>query len=182
MKFITILTLALAISLTSCNNAQKQGQEKEVAAAKAAEVLTPEKVCADGAKMVGQEIEIKGTVTHVCRHAGKKCSLVGENQDLFVQVMAGKKIGSFSADLVGSEIMVKGIVKENRITKETIAQQEEAVKAAAEKAEKADNKEVKKHCSHSMHNVNKMKQWMADNAKEYYPIYFIEGISFEVVE
>ena len=182
MKFIPVLTLALAISLTSCNSEKKQNQANEAATEIVAKVLTPEQVSADGAKLVDQEIEIKGTVTHVCKHAGRKCSIVGENDDVFVQVMAGKKIGSFSADLIGSSIIVKGIVKERRITKETIAEQEAAVKEAAAKAEKANNAEGKKHCSHSMHNVNTMKQWMTDHAKDYYPIYFVEGISFKVAE
>ena len=182
--YFSIVALALAMTLGSCKNTQKQSQTTEAPKEQVTEakVLTPETLMKDGAKLIDQNITIKGTVTHICKHGGKKCSIMGENPETFIQVMAGEKIGSFPTDLIGSNILVKGIVKERRITKEDVVKQEEALKAASEKAEKAENAEGKKHCSHSMHNVSKMKQWMTDNNKEYYPIYFVQGISFENVK
>ena len=181
MKFyLSVVTLALAMTLGSCKNNQKQNQTTETPTEQVkAQVITPEILMKDGAKLIDQNITIQGTITHVCKHGGKKCSIMGEDPEAFVQVMAGEKIGSFSAELIGTKILVKGIAKERRITKEDIAMQEEALKATSEKTE---NKEVKKHCSHSMHNVNKMTQWMTDNNKEYYPIYFVQGVSFETVK
>ena len=180
-KLFTFLTLAVALSFASCQGNQKKAQAEEAVAEVKSEavVLTPEKVIADGATLVGQEVEIKGTVNHVCRHGGKKCRLAGTTEGAWIQVMARGEIKEFAKELIGTEIVVKGTVKERQITKEMVAEQEKSVKEAMDKAE---NDEAKAHCSSSMGNVEKMKQWMADNNKDYYAVYFVEGVSFEKVQ
>lgn len=186
-RLFTLCTLALAFTFASCQGSQKKAQAEEKTAEVKVEttVVTPEKVMNEGASLVNQEVFIEGTVTHVCRHGGKKCSLAGTTEGAFVQIMARGEISKFEDALIGTAIKVKGTVKERRVTKEMVAEQEKEAQTAMEKAEKSDaenKKEVKAHCSHSMHNVNKMKQWMTDNNKEYYPIYFVEGVSFEKVQ
>ena len=180
-KFFTLVALMLAFSFASCQGNQNKAQEEtvETKAQVQTTVTTPEKVMSDGASLVNQEVEIKGTVNHVCRHGGKKCRLAGTTEGAWVQVMARGEIKQFDKELIGSEIVVKGIVKERKITKEMVEEQEKSVKEAMNKAE---NKEEKAHCSSSMGNVEKMKQWMADNNKDYYAVYFVEGTSFEKVQ
>ena len=186
-RLFTLCTLALAFTLASCQGNQKKAQTEETAAEvkTATAIVTPEKVMNEGASLVNQEVFIEGTVTHVCRHGGKKCSLAGTTEGAFVQIMARGEIAKFEDELIGTAIKVKGTVKERRITKEMVAEQEKATQETMDQAEKSDaeNKnEVKAHCSHSMHNINTMKQWMTDNNKEYYPVYFVEGVSFEKVQ
>ena len=174
-RLFTLVTLMLALSFASCQGNQKKAQnESTETAAKTVTVLTPDKVLADAASLVGQEIEIKGTVDHVCRHGGKKCKMSANGST--IKIMAGGEIKEFDKALIGTEIIVKGTVTENKITKEMIAEQETALKEAAAKAEK---EEVKEHCSSSMQNVEAMKQWMTDNNKDYYPVYVISGTSFK---
>lgn len=182
-KIISILTLTLAISLTSCQHSAKNAPDPAAETTQTAKitdsVLTPESLMEQGKNLVDQTVEIKGKVAHVCKHAGKKCSIVGENPDLSIQVMAGGEIERFTPDMIGSEIKVKGTVKERKITKDILADQEKALDAAKKGAK---TEEAEKHCSHSMHNLNLMKKWMSDNQMDYYPIYYIEGTSFEFVE
>lgn len=179
-RLFTFLTLAMALTLVSCQGSQKKAQAEESQAEVKAEatVITPETVMAEGATLVGQEVSVKGTVNHVCRHGGKKCRLAGTTEGAWIQVMARGEIKEFAKELIGSEIIVKGTVKERKITKEMVAEQENATKAAMEKTE---TKEAKAHCSSSMGNVEKMKRWMADNNKDYYAVYFVEGVSYEAV-
>ena len=180
-NLFTFLTVAVALTFASCQGNQKKAQADEAVAEVKSEavVLTPEKVIADGANLVGQEVEIEGTVDHVCHHGGKKCRLAGTTEGAWIQVMARGEIKEFSQDLVGTAIVVKGTVKERQITKEMVAEQEKATQEAMDKAE---NKEAKAHCSSSMGNVAKMKQWMVDNNKDFYPVYFVEGVSFKAVQ
>lgn len=182
-KIFSVLTLALAISLTSCQNSAKNAQDATAETTQTAEaadsVLTPEGLMEQGKNLIDKTIVIEGEVAHVCKHAGKKCSIVGENPDLSIQVMAGGEIERFTPDMIGSEIKVKGTVKERKITKDILADQEKALDAAKKGAK---TEEAEKHCSHSMHNLNLMKEWMSDNQMDYYPIYYIEGTSFEFVE
>ena len=180
-RLFTFLSLALALTFASCQGGQKKSQAEDAKAEVKAQtvVITPEQVMKDGATLVGQEVQIKGTVNHVCRHGGKKCRLAGTTEGAWIQVMARGEIKEFAKELIGSEIVVKGTVKERKITKEMVAEQENAAKAAMDKAE---TKEAKEHCSSSMGNVEKMKQWMADNNKDYYSVYFVDGVSFEKVQ
>ena len=187
-KLLTLFTLMLALSFSSCQNKQqtteKEGTEKSCCSSQSEakiekKAFTPEKLMAEGASLVGQQIKIQGTVSHVCKHGGKKCFLTSEDSEAGVQVMAGGDIAAFDKELIGSDIVVKGTVKERRVTKDQIAEQENALKEAVKKA---DSKEKSEHCSHSMQNVDKMKQWITDNSKDYYPVYFVEGISYEVVK
>lgn len=180
-KLFTLVAMMLAISFTSCQGNQKKTQEETVETKNQVEVtvVTPEKVMSDGASLVDQEVEIKGTVNHVCQHGGKKCRLAGTTDGAWVQIIARGGIKEFDKELIGSDIVVKGTVKERKITKEMVAEQE---KAAQEAMDKAENAEAQEHCSSSLGNVAKMKQWMADNNKDYYSVYFVEGVSFEKVQ
>ena len=173
--------MALALTLASCQGNQKKAQAEEAQAEVKSEaaVVTPEKVMEEGATLVGQEVMVKGTVNHVCHHGGKKCRLAGTTEGAWIQVMARGEIKEFAQDLVGTEIIVKGTVKERKITKEMVEGQEKAAKEAMAKAE---TNEAKQHCSSSMGNVEKMKQWMADNNKDHYSVFFVEGVSFEKVQ
>ena len=174
-RLFTLFTMVLALSFASCQGNQKKAQSEGTETATKAEVavMTPDKVLAEAANLVGQEVSIKGTVDHVCRHGGKKCKISANGATL--KIMAGGDIKVFDKELIGSEIIVKGIVKENKMTKEMIAEQEKALKDTAAKAEKA---EAKEHCSQSMQGLEAMKKWMADNNKDYYPIYVIAGTSY----
>lgn len=180
-RLFTFLTVAIALTFASCQGNQKKTQTEDVKSEVKTEaaVVTPEKVMEEGATLIDQEVLIKGTVNHVCHHGGKKCRLAGTTEGAWVQVMARGEISAFEQELVGSDIIVKGTVKERRITKEMVEEQEKAVQEAMNNAE---NKEAKAHCSSSMGNVAKMKQWMADNNKDYYSVYFVEGVSFEKVQ
>ena len=175
----------LALSFSSCQNkqqaAQEEGTEKSCCSSQTkaeTKAFTPEKLMAEGASLVNKEVLVQGTVSHVCKHAGKKCFLT-DDSEASVQVMAGGDIAAFDKELVGTDIVVKGIVKERRITKDQIAEQESALK---ETVKKAESEEKCSHCSKSLDQLSQMKQWMADNSKDYYPVYFMEGISYEAVK
>ncbi|MCM0718010.1 OB-fold nucleic acid binding domain-containing protein [Parabacteroides sp. W1-Q-101] len=179
------LSLCLAFCLTACNSNNKQTtqqEEKSCCAASAskaiADAYTPEKLMKEGNSLVDKEVAVKGFVTHVCKHAGKKCFLSGEDgSDMSVQVMAGGDIASFDKELIGSEIEVKGILQEHRITKEVIGKQEASVKEEMEK----EGCEMER-CDAVMKNVNQMKEWMADKGKDYYPVYYVNATHYEVVK
>lgn len=61
--------------------------------------------------LVGQEVEIKGMVTHVCKHGGKKLFIMADDPDVQVKITTGEDIASFPPELEGSKIWVKGVVE-----------------------------------------------------------------------
>jgi len=128
---------------------------------------------------VGKEVKVHGRINHVCRHSGKKCFIVNEQGDLSIQIIAGGDITSFDKELVGSEIEVVGIINERRIEKEQIDQNEQDAK---EKMQNEESEESHKHCDAMLNNVKQMREWMKKNNKEYYAIYYIESLKYEVVK
>jgi len=59
------------------------------------------------------------------------------------------------------------------LTQEYIADIEKGLQERIEGGESVES------CSSEMENVEKMLKWMIDNNKDYYAIYYMEGLSFE---
>ena len=59
-------------------------------------------------EMLGQLIQIEGTVNHVCKHGGKKMFIGGEN----VKIIVSETIAAFDPVLEGSEVIITGYVRE----------------------------------------------------------------------
>ncbi len=139
---------------------------------------TPEEIMKNGASLVGQTVEVRGKVSHVCQQSWRKCFVTGEDQSKTIQVLAGGDIEKFGADLVKQRINAKGVVKEYRVPREAIEKQEAAAKAEMEKEDCTDMK----NCEHAMSNAQGMKQWMDEHHTDYYPIYYVEGVHYDVVK
>ncbi|PID88081.1 MAG: hypothetical protein CSB06_02085 [Bacteroidia bacterium] len=185
-KFAFILIAAAFLTWTSaCNEeADKQSEEQtteeqvqteENATANAA--LEVEALLKDAASKVDKEISVTGYVTHTCKHSGRRCFIVGENPEEALRIEATEIPEGFKAELVGSKIIAKGILREKRMTKEEIEEKEAHL-----------NEELKEedgsaeHCHAGIAKMQKMKDWMKANEKDYYPIYFVDGTAYEVTE
>jgi hypothetical protein len=59
---------------------------------------------------VGKTIAVEGKVVHVCTHSGKKLFIVGENPDVRLFIQAGENMPKFPMDLLGSTVVVEGLV------------------------------------------------------------------------
>ncbi len=184
-KLLTLAALLLAFSFSACQNKQQstseEGEKKSCCASAAAQTevktFTPEALLTNGASLVDLEVELQGTIAHVCSHGGRKCFLAGDKPGMRIQVMAGGDIKAFDKKQIGQEIRVKGIVKEHRIQKEAIENQEKSV---TEEMSQEGCTEMER-CKSVMSNVKQMKQWMADNEKDYYPVYYVDGQHYDVV-
>ncbi len=121
-------------------------------------------------------IKLTGVVTHTCKHSGKRCFLANIDGNETIRIEANGKITGFNQELVGSTITVTGILKERRLTKEYIDQWEE--KLNEKTAEEDGSAET---CAAENNNIKKMRQWMKKHGKNYYSIFFMEGIDYDVV-
>lgn len=92
-----------------------------------------------------------------------------------MRVEAKGNIGGFNRELIGSEVIIKGILKEDRITEEYLNE----IETKFAKANKNANGE---HCDTETKNINSMRKWMKENNKDYYSIYYLEGQDYEVVQ
>jgi len=130
--------------------------------------------------VVDQELDntvtVVGYVTHTCKHSGRKCFIVGESQKVTFQVMAGGEIESFNRELEGSKLAITGIIKEERLSQEYIDEVEGKVNL---KEQAGTSHEA---CESERNNIKSMREWMKEHNKDYYAIYYMEGIKFEVLE
>lgn len=165
----------VALLLFACNTNKQKSANTDSETTKT-ESVSVDNLLAKADQLVDKTVKVKGHVTHTCKHSGKRCFLVGDNEKFTVRVEAGGKITGFNRDLVGNTIEVEGILKERRLSKEYIDQMEHEVQ---EKVKEDGSAET---CATEINNINDMRAWMKANNKDHYAIYFVEGLNYEVVE
>ncbi len=170
-----VVFMALVVLSAACQTKTKTNNAEQNEAA--TQSLVVEQLLANAETMVDTEITVQGHVTHTCKHSGKRCFIVGDNPELSIRVEAGGQIKGFNRELVGNTIAVTGALKERRLSEEYLTQWEEKVKL---KEAKEDG--TAETCAAEMSNISNMRQWMEEHNKNYYSIYYINGVSYEVVD
>lgn len=179
MKKLVFITLASCL-LLSCGNKSNDGAAGNAAEAtkseQATKVYALDDLLKSAGQLVGETVKVKGHVTHTCKHSGKRCFIVGENENVTMRVEAKGNIGGFNKELVGSELEITGVLKERRLTQEEIAQLEKDTNTRM--AEEDGSEES---CQAELSNISRMKEWMAANNKNYYSIYYMDGEDYETL-
>ena len=173
----TILALAITLVMVSCGLQQTKKetatQETKTEQAAAA-TYTLDALLESAATLVDKKVVVVGSITHTCKHSGRRCFIVGEDPNTTFRVEAKGEIGGFNRELIGSELAITGILRERRLTKEYIKQYEEQVR------EKEDGSAES--CGAEINNILAMRDWMKKNNKDYFSTYYMDGESFNVVE
>lgn len=181
MKKIMLLAY-MAICLVSCTSKNTENKGSDADSTSVAQVsdlamYSLDSLLAEADQLVNKKVIVKGSVTHTCKHSGKRCFIVGDNENVSMRVEAKGNIGGFNRELVGSELAITGVLKERRLTKEYIDQYEKDVN---EKKVKEDGSAET--CQAELANISEMRDWMKKNNKDYYAIYYLDGEEFSVVE
>lgn len=136
-----------------------------------AATLTVAEITAKTSEYVGKTISITGTVVHVCKHGGKRLFMVGEDSKERFKVTAGTSVGSFDVKLEGSDVVVTGLVEEQRVDEAFLNSWEEEITAETkpevgheghdqgEKEEDNEGDQKKK--------IEAMRKKLVDSGKEY---------------
>ena len=182
MKKIIILLVAIA-TLSACDNASNTSKDEQALNESKVEFVALKDLQAKGADFVDQEIQTKGIVDHVCRHSGKKILLVAD--DVSVHVMAEER---YDENLVGKEILINAIVKEDRTDEATLLQiEEDAINSHKHsEGEENDTEEdiaaAEARQERMIAYVNTMRDSLKNANKEYFSEYYLEFISTEEVK
>jgi hypothetical protein len=167
-----LLVLVIAAALCSCNSTPKKTANAEVNKdQKISTALSVDDLLHSADKKVNETVEVIGVVNHVCQHSGRRCFLKGAD-GAGLKIEASGELKGFNKEIVGMIIKVKGVLKEQRISKDEIAKI-----TAAQKVEEEDG-----HCDTESNNVIKMRYWMKKNGKDYYAFYYVDGTEYEVVK
>jgi hypothetical protein len=175
------LFAVLAVAFFSCSGNKKTELVAEnagttVAATEQLPVFDLDSLLKAADRELDKNVKVTGYVTHTCKHSGKRCFIVGESQTVSMRVEAKGDIGGFNRELVGSKIEVSGILKERRLTEEYIAEMEKDVELKKKEDGAAES------CAAELSNIAGMRKWMKDNGKDYYSIYYMDGLNFSVLE
>lgn len=169
--------LIIIAGLTACNQANKTQNNSVTEQTEKSEqntaVITVDEMLDAASQYVDKEVTFKGFVTHTCSHSGKRCFLQGD-KDITIRVEAKGKIGGFNRELIGNQIAVTGTLKEKRLTEAEINDMEKVIE---EKSLKDDGSEES--CDTERANVQEMRDWMKANNKDYFAIYYVDGLSYE---
>ena len=140
-----LLWVAGAMLMTACSQSGNKG-DGSLQASDKQEVITAtvEELLAQPAEYENKQIAVSGMVTHVCRHGGQKCFVLGQDGETQIRIVPGGDIDEFKIDMEGSTISFTGtfkILDANQATEmaeENEAQAEHAVEMAHSEAEQAD--------------------------------------------
>jgi cytochrome c-type biogenesis protein CcmE len=165
-KYLFLLVVSFAI--VSCNSNKNNNKS---------DVFTVPSLLEKAEGLVDKEVKITGLVDHVCSHSGRRCFLVDSVADKSIKIEAAGDIESFDKALIGSNLVVTGILKEEQLKATEIDEWETNLVEEYGDIENGGEK-----CSTEMANITSMREWMKEHNKDYYAIYYIDGLSYEVVE
>ncbi|MDR3245822.1 MAG: hypothetical protein LBT50_05250 [Prevotellaceae bacterium] len=179
MKVKRLILLAVLIAaFAACGGNKKTEKAKSdvTASETTASVFELDKLLQAAEQEKDKTVKVVGYVTHTCKHSGKRCFIVGESHKASMRVEAKGEIGGFNRELVGAKLEITGVLKERRLTKEYIDQLEKDVSAKAEEDATAES------CAAELSNISDMRNWMKDNNKEYYSIYYMDGLNYSQLD
>ena len=174
------LILTISIAAISCKRSDQNtvsqiengAEQKTVAGA-----LTLTELYSAAENEVGKPVSVQGVVNHVCMHSGKRCFIIDSISGNSIRIEARGNIGGFNKELVGAEILVRGVLREKRLDNSYIDEWE---KKTLEEKEAAESD--KSHCNADLENIVQMRNWMKEHNKPYYSVYFIDGNDYSIIE
>jgi hypothetical protein len=167
------------IFILSCNNAGKEEAAKsDTTPVTVAGFLT----VADS--LVDKPVTIEGTVMHTCKHGGKRMFLVDNNNDsIMVEVTAGGTIAKFDEALIGSRVLVAGLLREERIDDKYLNEWEAEVMKPEETHEAGVHTGAKGHEDQGkqdkLDQINAYRAELKASGKDHLSNFSIEAVSYK---
>lgn len=190
-KWSLTLLLGMTLGLASCGDDSNKSKEQASAEEVTTAALEVDQVLADPDSLVGDTIEIEGICTHICKHGGGKIFLMGSDDTKTLRVEAGESIGSFPQETVNSIVRVTGVLVEDRIDEDYLAQWEARI------ADQAKETQGEGGCAADMKanaeaEANTVRERIANfrtriaerterEGKAYVSLYHMEGLSYEIL-
>lgn len=193
MKSKLMILLAAATMFVACgSNNSKKVADNAVNAAQSETSMEIDSVLANAEVLTDQEIVLEGICTHICKHGGTKIFMMGSDDTKTLRIEAAE-LGSFDQKCVNSIVKVKGVLREERVDEAYLQQWEAAVAAqTAEQhgeseagcdSEKAARGETGSTVAERIADFRtKIAARKAAVGKEYLSFYYVEAISYEIVE
>lgn len=193
MKTKLMILFAAATMLVACGgNNSKKATSTATDVAQNTTSMEIDAVLAGAEELTDQTIVLEGICTHICKHGGTKIFLMGSDDTKTLRIEAAK-LGSFDQKCVNSIVKVNGILREERVDEAYLQRWEAAVAAQTAKqhgevetgcdSEKAARGETGNTVAERIADFReKIAARKAAEGKEYLSFYYVEALSYEVVE
>lgn len=167
---IFVITLLIFACKTESNKTEEQKNKTETS------IETPLLALGEfdtkAGEYVNKEVKIQGIVDHVCKHSGKKLLVVTDDGD--VHITSDTR---FEDQLKGSEIVLTGIVLEERIDEAyCLKMEEDNIKSHSEGASNQEQFENKKK------HIQQYRDQMKAENKDYLSSYSLQYVSHVEIE
>ena len=189
-KWSLTLLLGMTLGLASCGDNSNKNKEQASAEEVTPAALEVDQVLADPDSLVGDTIKVEGICTHICKHGGGKIFLMGSDDTKTLRVEAGEPIGSFPQETVNSIVRVTGVLVEDRIDEDYLAQWEARIADQAKETQgeggcAADMKANAEAATNSvLERIANFRSRIAERTekegKPYVSLYHMEGLSYEI--
>ena len=173
------MSAAVAILFGCQRKSASSSAEEAKEAQYVAEAYTVDSLLTYAEAFVGDTLVVRGFVRHTCKHSGRRCFVSGEDRKTKMRIEAGGQIGGFNKELIGSEIAVRGVVRENRTTRDELLKAEAEVQAMQATASSEAQGEQ---CESTVMDISAKKAFMDLNHRDYYAEYYIDGVDYEVLD
>jgi len=171
MKKFIILFSAIAL-FSACNSTVTETTEEATDVANNENIVALKDLQAKGAEYLDKEIQTQGIVDHVCKHGGKKILLVADGVD--VHVFSEER---YDEAIVGKEIVVTGIVKEDRTDEATLLKIEEDAINIHSEGEEGETRQER-----MISYVNMMRDSLKNAGVGHFSEYYLDYVSHKEVE
>lgn len=171
--------ITLAIIMSSCGNK------------KVTEVtpLTVAQLTEQAENLIDSNVVVDGTVIHICKHGGKKMFIINDNPDVKFKIVASDVVTMFDASLEGSDVVVEGVLIEERIDEAYLAEWEAEVMTSQIDTMNTSEGQTG-NCSHEkktqddgpLSQINNLRNQIKENGKGYVPFFHVVANKVTVKE
>jgi len=106
-----LVWIALVVMVISCNQVAQKKAENQNIEKPGIITVTIEELVTGPTDYKDKEVAFAGMVTHVCRHGGQKCFVLGEDGETQIRIVPGGDIDEFRIDLEGSTVAFRGVFR-----------------------------------------------------------------------
>ncbi len=178
MKKIVFL-FGIVVLLGACGNL-KTKQSEATSDAKESSSISVDSFLVVAGNNVGKELSVIGTVDHVCKHGGKRVRIFSADPSKSIEGEASNKVGSFNAELEGSDVCLTGTVKETKIDLAYVDEWEAKKKEAMAKNADESDMEHKDGIDHhaNLEQIKNYRDQITASKKGYISFYFLDVSEF----
>lgn len=187
MKRSFLLISVILLVIYSCSSISRKSGSEDKALNLAS--LTVDNFSDSITGHIGDEVNITGRVTHVCRHGGQRLFITGEDTSKTIRITTGENIPEFDITLEGNMIVVRGIVKELIIDEAYLAEWEAQVGEGTKESkgheaglDEHQKQETEVSGADPLASIQKLRDDIAASGKDHLSDYWIEAIEFKLAE